>query len=173
MTTYSEGGDYKIEYVNIPKLLKTQDSYLEKVLAGVVKELETQEVEHRKMHKEVKLVDCFPQTIRYFLGKLFEATSGEDKYSLGAMHLDLIQNCLDDFRSKLEARSEWDVYESINYHYEQLSYPMAELKMYFDSKSDSKLNDKDAYIFVSFLVEHIDTLKQIAAEIDEEYAEAP
>ena len=50
---------------------------------------------------------------------------------------------------------------------------MTELKVYFKDKTDSKLHDKDAYIFVSFLVEHIDALKQIAVEIDEKYAKAP
>lgn len=173
MTVYSEGNDYKMDHVNIPKLLKTQESYLGETLSRVVNELEMQEIEHRKMHKETKLIDCFPHTIRYFFGKLFEATSGEDKYCLGEMHLELIQNCLDDFHSKLDARGEWGVSDSIKYHYEKLSYPMTELKLYFKDKTDSKLNDKDAYIFVSFLVEHIDALKQIAVEIDEEYAKAP
>lgn len=129
MTVYSEGNDYKMDHVNIPKLLKTQESYLGEILSRVVNELEMQEMEHRKMHEETKLIDCFPHTIRYFFSKLFEATSGEDKYCLGAMHLELIQNCLDDFHSKLDARGEWDVSDSIKYHYEKLSYPMTELKI--------------------------------------------
>lgn len=173
MTVYSEGNAYKIDHVDIPNLLKTQESYLEEILSKVVIELETQEVDHRKMHNAIKLADCFPRTIRYLFGKLFEATSGEDKHALGTMHLEFIQNCLDDFRDKLDARGEWGVSDSIDYHYEQLSYPMIELKQYFKSKADSKLNDKDAYIFVSFLVERLDTLKKIAVEIDEEYARVP
>lgn len=173
MTVYSEGNDYKMDHVNIPKLLRTQESYLGEILSSVVKELEMQEMEHRKMHKKTKLIECFPHTIRYFFGKLFEATSGEDKYCLGAMHLELIQRCLDDFHSKLDARGEWGVSDSIKYHYDKLSYPIAELKLYFAVKTDSKLNDNDAYIFVSFLVGHIDALKKIAGEIDEEYSKAP
>lgn len=173
MTTYSKDRDYNMTHVNIPKLLETQGSYLSEILSNVIEELERQEMEHRKMHKETKLAECFPHTVSYYFSKMFEATYGEDKYCLGAPHLGFIQDCLDNFKNRLEQRGEWNVYDSINYHYEQLSYPMAELNVYFESKDNSKLNDKDAYIFTSFLVEHLKTLEEIAKEIDEEYASKP
>jgi hypothetical protein len=171
MTTYSKDRDYKMTHVSIPELLKTQKSYLGGILLKVVEELERQEMEHRKAHKEIKLGECFPQTISYYFSKIFEATYGEDNYCLGKPHLGFIQDCLDDFKIKLEQRGEWNAHDSIKYHYDQLSYPMTELNTYFESKNESKLNDKDAYIFTSFLVEHLQTLEEIAIEIDERYAD--
>jgi hypothetical protein len=173
MTAYSDEGSFKMSHVNIPKLLKTQKIYLSKVLSEVITQLESQEKEHREMHKETKLSACFPRTISYYFGKIFEATMTAEKYSLGKMHLELIKGCLDDFKQKLEARGEWQIYDSVNYHYEQLSYPISELSLYFDSSSESELNSKDAYIFTSFLVEHFKSLSGIAKEIDEEYDSEP
>ena len=91
-------------------------------------------------------------------------------FSLGAMHVKCVQDCLDGFQSKLEQRGEWDVHDSVNYYYELIAYPMSELKAYFDSSPDTKLNDKDVYIFASFVSEQIKTVEVIAKEIDEEYA---
>lgn len=173
MTTYSMDDDYQITHVSIPNLLVTQTTYLGEVLTKVVSELERQEVEHRKMHQETKLVECFPHTLGYVFSKIFESTSGQDKYCLGSTHLGFIKDCLDNFKNKLEDRGEWGVSDVINHHYDQLSYPISELQHYFENKETSKLNGKDAYIFTAFLVEQLKVLKQIAKEIDEEYLSKP
>ena len=170
MTAYSDDKDYEMSHVVIPKLLETQSTYLGELLEKVIKELEAQEMEHREKHKDVKLAECFPHTISYFFSKIFEASFNSSAFSLGAIHVKCIQDCLDDFQSKLEQRGEWNVYDSVNYHYELIAYPMSELKVYFDSSPETKLNDKDVYIFASFVSEQIKTLKVIAKEIDEEYA---
>ena len=170
MTIYSKDRDYKITHVSIPRLLKTQSSYLSEVLSKVVEELERQEMEHREMHKETKLSECFPPTVSYYFEKIFEAICGKNESLFGVSNLDFIQDCLDNFKDNLELRGLWGVYDSINYHYGKLLYPMKELNVYFESKEKSKLNGDDAYIFTSFLVEHLNSLKKIAMEIDEEYA---
>lgn len=173
ITTFSEDGYYNVDHINIPNLLKTQNLYLGQVLSEVISQLEIQEQEHREMHKETKLAECFPCVISYYLGKILEATITAEKYSLGKMHLQLIKERLEDFKEKLNARGEWDIYDSVKYHYEQLSYPIEELDLYFNSTAESKLNNKDAYIFTSFLKEHLDALSVIANEIDEEYCSTP
>jgi len=52
-------------------------------------------------------------------------------------------------------------------------YPISELEKYFQGTGRSKLNDKDTSIFISFLYEQVKNLKDIAAEIDEEYESIP
>jgi len=169
MTAYSDDKDYEMSHVSIPKLLETQNTYLGELLEKVIKELETQEMEHRDKHKHVKLTECFPHTISYFFSKIFEASFDSSAFSLGRIHVKCVQDCLDDFQSKLKERGEWEVYDSINYHYELIAYPMSELKAYFESSPETKLNDKDVYIFTSFMAEQMQTLETIAKEIDEEY----
>ncbi len=169
MTAYSDDKDYEMTHVSIPKLLETQNTYLGELLEKVIKELEVQEMEHRNKHKDVKLSDCFPHTISYFFSKIFEASFGSSAFSLGAIHVKCVQDCLDNFQSKLEERGGWNVYGSVGYHYELIAYPMSELKTYFDNSPDTKINDKDVYIFASFVSEQIKTLEEIAKEIDEKY----
>jgi len=169
MTAYSDDKGYEMSQVVIPNLLETQNTYLGELLEQVIKELEAQEMEHRENHKDVKLVESFPHTISYLFSKIFEASRNSSAFPLGAVNIECIQDCLDDFKSKLEQRGEWDIYDSVNYYYELIAYPMSELKSYFKSSSETKLNDKDAYIFASFVSEQIKGLEVIAKEIDEEY----
>lgn len=169
MTAYSDDKDYEMSHISIPKLLETQNTYLGELLEKVIKELEAQEMEHRDKHKNIKLAECFPHTISYFFSKIFEASFNSSAFALGAIHVKCVQDCLEDFQSKLEERGEWDVYDSVNYHYELIVYPMSELKTYFNSSPETKLNEKDVYIFASFVSEQIKTLEIIAKEIDEDY----
>jgi len=80
MTVYSGDKDYEFSQISIPSLIKTQDQYVCEVMSGVVQELEKQEMEHRKRHKEIKLADSFPHTISYHISKIIEATSSPDRF---------------------------------------------------------------------------------------------
>jgi hypothetical protein len=83
---------------------------------------------------------------------------------------DIISECLTKMRRMLEERGEWGIHDSVNYEYELLEYPLAQLRIFFSDCSDSKLDGRDAYIFSSFVQEHLKTLQQMAAEIDQEYS---
>lgn len=76
-------------------------------------------------------------------------------------------------KALLERRGEWGIYDSVNYEYQLLEYPLAQLKIFFTDHESSKLNDQDAYIFCAFVREQFKTLQQIAREVDEEYAKSP
>ena len=62
-------------------------------------------------------------------------------------------------------------YESIDYHYELIEYPIKRLEAYFEGNDD--MNEKDAYIFASFLSEQVKSLEDIAKELDEKYESKP
>lgn len=173
MTVYSDSQDYQIRYVSIPKLIKIQNEYIGKILDQILQELETEEVKHRETHKDTKVRDFFPQTLSYNFQKLFEASVSGQAFSLGFTNLKIIEDCLNKFKSELEARGEWGIYDSIDYHMELISYPLEQLKQYFSAHEESKLNEKDAYIFTSFMSDQIEILKKIAEEIDEDYTSNP
>ncbi|MCG8093235.1 MAG: hypothetical protein JAZ17_06335 [Candidatus Thiodiazotropha endolucinida] len=167
MTVYSGDRDYEFNQISIPSLIETQEQYVCEVMSGVVKELERQEMEHRKKHKETKLADSFPHTTRYHISKIIEATSSPDRFPLGDANVKTIEGFLDEFKQELEKRDEWGVYDSINYHYELIEYPIKRLKEYFNY--NDPMNEKDAYIFASFISEQMDELSGIAQELDEKY----
>lgn len=171
MTTYSGDKEYKNEYIEIPALIKIQQKYLCEVLGKVVSELERQEMDHREKHKNTKLADSFHPSISYHFGKLYEAIDREDVHVLGAISLKMICDCLNSFKGELSLRGEWDVYDSVNYHYELIEYPAKRLEAYFSKNND--VNERDAHIYVSFLSEQVNSLKEIANELDEKYESTP
>ncbi|OEE70909.1 hypothetical protein A1OO_22055 [Enterovibrio norvegicus FF-33] len=167
VTSFSNSSEPKFTTVSIPSLLEIQGKYIAELLEQVVDELKNQEMEHRLMHKENKLEDSFPQTLSYHLGKIYEATYTRQSFALGKVNLSTVSQVLESFKNALEARSEWGVYDSVNFHYEQLEYPLQQLELYFEG--ESTFNEKDAYIFASFVEKQFDELIEIAKDIDKEY----
>ena len=58
-------------------------------------------------------------------------------------------------------------------HLDELSYPMEQLGMYFTSPEQSDVNDQSAPIFAFYVRAKVDELKDIAKNIDEDYAKDP
>lgn len=171
MTVYSGDKEYEMRHVAIPALIEKQQVYLGEILSKVIAELERQEMEHRAMHMDKKLVDIFPPTISYHFSKIYEATYSRDSFFLGTPNLTTIAKCLESFKDELSDRDEWGVYESIDYYYELIDYPLKRLKSYFNG--DDSINEKDAYIYASFLSNQLKSIQEIAKELDEEYESAP
>lgn len=159
--------------VSIPKLIALQREALAATLVEVIAVLDEAEMKHREQHKNEKLSDCFPETLSYYFSKIFEGIHSPRTYPLGKMHIDLVVDCLAKMRTMLDKRGEWGIYDSVDYEYELLEYPLAQLQTFFVDRTSSKLNDKDAYIFCAFVREQIKTLIQIAREIDETYESSP
>lgn len=171
MTVYSGDKEYEMRHVAIPSLIEKQQLYLGEILSKVIDELEKQEMEHRAMHKDKKLVNIFPPTIIYHFRKIHEAAYSKDSFFLGTPNLTIITKCVESFKDELSNRGEWGIYESIDYHYELIDYPLKRLKSYF--KGDNSINEKDAYIYASFLSEQLKLMQEIAKELDEKYESAP
>ena len=95
------------------------------------------------------------------------ATYTRQSFALGKINLAPVPQVLDNFEDALESRSEWGVYDSVNFHYELLEYPLQQLELYFNG--ELTLNKKDAYIFASFVEKQFDELIEISKDIDKEY----
>ena len=169
MTTYPDGREPQFLVVSIPDLIDKQRATLTKALADVVTKLKADEMEHRRKFRDERLQDIFPSTMGYYFEKISGACYGSEPIALGAGVVGLVQDCLEKFKAALQERGILTAYDSVTYYLDLIGYPLAELKKYFESSPDSNLNGKSAYIFAFFAHKHIDTLKQIAQEIDEEY----
>lgn len=171
MSVYSRDKEYEFHHISIPSLVEIQNKYLSEMLEKVAAELERQEMGHREKHKVNKLADIFPHTISYHFSKIFEATHSSGLFALGTPNMKMIAGCIESFKSELAEREEWGVYDSIDYHYELIDYPLKRLEEYFEGNDD--MNEKDAYIFASFLSEQVKSLEEMAKELDEKYESAP
>lgn len=172
-TTYSDGRPYSRRHIDVRRLAAEQRAVLRDVLTDVVQKLDEAEMRHRAAHRDEKLEAVFPETLSYGFSKIFEAISGSEHVAFGAAYVERVSEILADFRQRLEKRGEWGLHEGVAYHYDLLQYPVAELRAFLSDSATSELNEKDAYIFCSFIREEMKNLQQIAREIDEQYAENP
>jgi len=170
LTTYPDGREPLFWGVSIPDLINKQRATLTNVLADVVTKLKADEMEHRRKFKDEKLQDIFPSTLGYYFEKISGACYGSEPAALGAGVVRLVLDCLEKFKVALEARGALKAYDSVTYHLDLIEYPLSELNKYFENVSDSNLNSKSAYIFAFFAHKQMDTLQQIAKDMDEEYA---
>jgi len=167
MKTFPDRKSPEFVTVNIPDLITKQREILAKLLNEIIDKLSKEEKEHRLMFKGHKLQDIFPKTLGYYFEKIYESIYGTKPNSSGAFHIGLVSDCVNKFKVELEKRS---ILNNHEYSINELDYPINEIKKYFEEPSESKLNDKDVYIFTYFIDKKIDYLQQIAKEIDEEYS---
>ena len=168
MKTFPDGSAPQFINANLPSLITKQRDKLAVVMSGIIDILKKEELEHKKMFKDEKLKDIFPPVISYYFQKISEAIYGAR--DLGLMHLKLVNGCIERFRDALEKRGILEAYYSVTYNINLINYPIHELMNFFEDPEKSKLNENDAYIFKFFVEQNIETLIQIAKEIDEDYA---
>jgi hypothetical protein len=169
MTSYPDGNT-KFRDINVRRLIEQQRDVLKVILGEVIGKLKEEELKHKKKHKEIKLQEIFPSTLQYYFEKISEAIFGEKSEEFGAMHVNLIINIIDDFKKELKKRDVLEAYDPIKYYLDLIEYPLTELHNFFKVPENTKLDKKDAYIFMYFINNHIEKLIKIAEELDEEYS---
>jgi len=172
-TVYSDNRPYGRQAVSIPTLIAKQREALAQSLSEVIQLLDKAELEYRERHRSERLADCFPQTLSYHFGKVFETIPDRHLHAFGMANLRVVIDSLAALGSLLEKREVWSIYDTIQHHYELLEYPIAELMAYFSETGDSTLNEKDAFIFASFVQQEIRNLHEFVRELDEKYSETP
>lgn len=170
MTTYADRGQPKFTDINIPKLIQTQRDKLSQLLSTLIQALREEEMKHRKEFQDEKLTDIFPQTLDYYCDKMYESIRGDMPKTFGLGMIDLINNHLTEFKSALDRRGLFQALDSVKHLFDELSYPLEKVKRYFTGATDPTFNDKDALIFIFFIREHLKELRDIAKEIDADYA---
>jgi hypothetical protein len=173
MTTYADRMEPQFRHIDIPKLINTQRTKLTKILSQIVSALREEEMKHRKKFQNEKLADVFPHTLDYYCSKMCESIWGHMPKVFGAGMVDIVINYVTEFKEALNRRGLLKALDSTTYLFDQLSYPLTKLKTYFSDVANPEFNDKDALIFVFFIREHINELRDIAKEIDGQYASEP
>jgi hypothetical protein len=173
MTLYPDHAPAEFKGVSLPGLISTQRARLRSVLEQVAAALKKEEGEHRAMFRNQKLAATFPATIDYYFEKIFESISAGHSPEYGGLHVRLVAEAVQRFKSMLMDRGLAGAYDSVEYHLGLVSYPLEELAHYFAAPSQSRLNGRDAFIFTQFAQDEIQTLQKIATEIDDSYAEQP
>jgi len=152
----------KTQIISIPHLLETQRSYLSVLLSEIIKTLENQEKERLSGLKP--LSRFLPITLEYHFGKIQEAMYDSNVFSLGKPSIQVISRSLQALKKELTYRGEWGVYDTVDFCYQKIEYPLSCLESFFDS-SDS-ISQENAYIYSCFLLSKIIELRKIAKELD-------
>lgn len=155
--------------VNLRELLESQREMVKLGLVSVVEALRREEMEHREQFKNKKLASVFPATLHYYFEKLYESTRGSKGWEFGRLHVGLVAKVVSDFRDGLRERGVLGTYDTVEYHLQLVDYPLEQLAQYFESGGTGKLNERDAFVFITFVESQMDELRKMAVEIDATY----
>lgn len=169
LTTYPDGRSSRVTEVDVLSLISSQRDALRRILNEVIQILRKEEMEHREKFKSEKLEYIFPQILHYYYEKIAEAIYSGGPPGFGVGIVEQVANVVDKFKEALDRRGILEAYNVVQ-DLELVEYPLAELHKYFESPSTSKLNDKDAYIFLVFIRKQIDWLIGFARGVDEDYS---
>jgi len=173
MTTYPDNRKALFRHVSIEPLIKDQREAMQKTLTEVLRKLKEEEANHRAKYRDQKLEDVFPATLGYYFQKIGSAIDGSEPADFGTMHVGLVAGVIKAFKDRMEERGILQAYAPVVDLIELIEYPVQELTTYFADASRSTLNAKGAHIFAFFTYKHIEELKRMAKEIDEDYDSEP
>ena len=160
-------------HVPVRDLIEKQRAETVRILLEVVNDLRDQEQVHRDKFRDVKLAKAFDQ-VGYAFEKIFDDARRDSIPHLGRWAVDHLQKSLEDFAKLLKERElNIDAYDSIKFLYDELDHPLAELRKFLLNEPSEVLSSKSAIVFADALQGHFDELRDIAVEIDEEYASEP
>ncbi|MEM1452300.1 MAG: hypothetical protein AAGI22_24550 [Planctomycetota bacterium] len=169
MTLLSNNRAPRFESVSIPDLIEKQSQVVRETLDRIAEHLEERDRQHRALHMDNKLIDIFPETLSYYIQKVFEATQRPELHQLGKVHVDLILEIIGKFKQALTDRDALEAYEGVTITLDEVEWPLQRLRAYFEGE-EGELIDRSAYIFTTFCKGRVEELRQMAVEIDEEYA---
>ncbi len=173
MTTCPDNRRPLFRHISIESIIKNQRDVIQKVLTEVLRKLKAEEANHRAKYLDQKLEDIFPSTLGHYFAKIGDAIDGSKPREFGAMHIHLVTEVIKAFKERLKEREILQAYDSVVYLINLIEYPIQELTMYFTDATHNYLNARSAHIFVFFIDKHIEELKSIAKEIDEDYGKEP
>ena len=156
--------------IDIADLIDTQKSIFMKVLDDVIATLKEEAVEHKKKFRDNKLADTFTLCTYWFekvFNEIHSTYSGHAPFAVNC--IDNILKSINEFKDGLEERGEPD--DHIFDVYENLDYALQHLKAHFEPTIQTHINEKDVYIFAYFAREHVQSLKEMAVDIDKQYSQ--
>jgi hypothetical protein len=160
-----------MEDVHIGSLLAHQTEDVTQVLTSVVAELDKRAADHKAVFMNERLSNTFPDTLGYAFEKVGDAIRGSMPREVGVWGIEAVEKAMGDFRAALGRRDmELDTFDTVASLYDELGYAIAELKKYLRAEPSDVPNARMAGIVSHFVYRKVDELRDIAREIDEDYA---
>lgn len=175
LLSYPKKNSKPFQDIPVLKLIEKQRAETVRMLSEAVEDLRARDKTHREQFREVKLMQAFDHA-SYAFEKIFEELSGSSPAAvLGQWGVDHLRKVLDDFEKELQARGlSIESYDSIKYLYrDEIEFPLTELRKFLYKEPCEIPSKRAAMVFADALRSYFDQLRQIATEIDEEYASEP
>jgi hypothetical protein len=173
LASFSERDGISFRYVPLRDLIEKQRTEAVRILSELVKELKEEDEAHKVVFREKKLRNAFNQVL-YAFEKISEDLRGNSAVAMGAWGADHLQSSLDEFEKSLKERGIGvDSYDAIQYRYDEIKYPLAELRKFFSREASDIPSPKAALVFADALRSSFSELMDIAEEIDHEYSLLP
>lgn len=163
LLTFKENGQYASKDVDLGKLIGDQRNEIQSILHKVVDALEREDEMHKAKFCNEKLADLFPQTMSYYCEKVAE---GVDGGVLGPGCLVGIKDAFGQFRTAALARDP-SMVEFFDYEYATVIHAIEHLEGFFKQGAGDRLT---AHIFVEHLSNRINSIREVAEQIDDDYA---
>ena len=166
LSGYSNELKPRIRDINLLNILKIQADFSQGLLERVLEQLRQEENVHRGKYMEDKLAEIFHSTLGYLFEKVREGIYLQDEAyrSFGLANFNTIVGYLEKFESKLQERGEEEAIKDIK---TELEYPINKVRAYL-AKSEV-VDQHAAEIFIKYIEEKFEDLKDIAQEVDDEY----
>jgi hypothetical protein len=170
LLSFYDDGTYSSRDVWIPAILEDQKTDLGQVLREVIDELERRKAAHVAEFRGEQLIDTFQDGLGYAFEKISSALYSSGPPELGEWGINVVDKAVSDFREALNRRGlEVGALEFVDFVFDELAYPIDQLKRYLRQEANDVPNTETARIFVTYIRVKVGTLQRIAQEIDESY----
>ena len=160
-------GKTEVEDVNVQRSIVHQREDVGTILKTVTDALRQRVEEHEARFMDYRFADVFPETLGYAFEKLIEAFRAPER-SIGAeWSIDVVERMLQDFRGALKAQDmDLDTFPFVKLVYDELRFPLAQLKAYIEGSVSEIQSDRMALIVAFFLKAKVTELRQLADDLD-------
>lgn len=171
LLTTKDDGSCEFHDVDLDEVLKQQRGIVREVLKNTMDALRQEDLKHRLKFKDQRLVDIFSGT-EYLVGKITEycGSGSASRLTMAEAAAETICSQVSKFKTALEERGVLNDAGDLNYHFEEIEYPLASLDNYVHGR-ESDVNEKSGRIFAYFVGHKLEELREMAEEIDREYLE--
>lgn len=164
---FSDSSPAQFNYIDISELINEQKKYISAILSTLMDNLEEEEKAHKEKFRMEKLLALFPNTLDYYLEKLSEGVYRDESAKLADGCLDFVIAPVNNFLEAIKCRN-MDLYERLKDEYELFEHATTNLRKHYSGINE--VGKHNARIYIIYLKHQIDRLKELAEDIDKDYA---
>ena len=165
-------GTTKRREINLSEVVRNQQDLIGGALDAIIKALEQDVNKHKQKFKGSSLEAIFTADMDYYLEKMREGTRDSTSLPVAQASFEAVHNMLNSFKVALQDRElDIDTYPGVYDVWEELQYPLGVLGRYFNLETEKGFipENQTANIFVWYVGQKMDDLREMAREIDIDY----